>query len=129
LPLTVSIPEDCHARDFRQHLLEQLQALADQLGLQSDNSGYVAARPAKTGNQTGGYRVVIIQNYNDGDGAGGLLYHPCDRLGSRDDNIDLEFDKLLRQRRQPIRPSLSGSVLDLDVLTFDVPQLSESCGA
>jgi hypothetical protein len=67
-----------------------------------------------------------MQDYDDGAGAGGPLYDPCDELGSRDDNVDLEFDKLLRQRRQPIRSSLSGSVLDPDVLAFDVPQLSES---
>ena len=66
---------------------------------------------------------MIGQDYDDGDDAGGPLYDPCDRLGSRDDNVDLEFDKLLRQRRQPIRSSLSGSVLDPDVLAFDVSQL------
>ena len=67
-------------------------------------------------------RVRIGDNDN-GNGAGGSFSLLCAKSSHRDDHIDFAFGKLLRQRAKPLRLFGRKTVVQLDVLAFEITKL------
>src|SRR5439155_25670556 len=91
----VRIVEDRDARETRQRFLEQLQALAAELGLQREDAGDVTARATEALDQTRCDRIVVIDDHDDRDRRGRLLRSAYRGVIGREDYVDLELDQVL----------------------------------
>jgi len=79
------IPEDCHSRQARRDLFEQLQPFPGRAVLESHEAGGVAARPRQAVDEAGGDRIADDREH-DRHGAGRLQQRPhgCGAMGQDD---------------------------------------------
>jgi hypothetical protein len=90
-------------------------------------AGDVAAGVRQALGQSVTHRIRIGDKY-DGDGAGGAFRLACAQAGHRDNHIDFAFGKLLRQGAIPLRLFGGKTVVQFDVLAFDVAKLVKRLG-
>src|SRR5262249_6062137 len=117
------LPEDCEPSGTRNGLLEQLEALADQLRGKRGQPREVAGGPCEALDEPARHRIAG-SGEDDRDGPGRL--HDGARLGwGRDyDNVDLERDQLSRRRGESIE--VGRPVFDEDVPALDVTEITHS---
>ena len=108
----------------RQHVADQLDALASQFGGYAGDPGDVSARPRKARDQPRADRITRV-GHHDGDFVRRLL---CRLGGGREpshDDIDLETDQLGGQFGNPVGLSLCRSKLEPNVLSLDISQIAQ----
>ena len=109
----------------RQHVADQFDALASQLGAYAGDAGDVSARPRKARDQPRADRITRV-GHHDGDFVRRLLCRLCGGREPGHDDIDLETDQLGSQFGKPIGLSLCRSKLEPNVLSLDISQLAQS---
>src|SRR4029077_18990004 len=118
------IPEDRHARDTRQDLLEQSQPLHGQLREEGCESRDVPAWPREAGNEP--LADGIRNRYgDDGYCRGCLLCGTGCGPARRDDEVYLEADQIGRQIGKSFHPSFCKPPLDHGVSSLDPTALTQ----
>src|SRR4030095_8593194 len=95
------IPEDGHAREPGNDLLQKLQLFSAYLWGKRGQSSNVPTWPRKTGNEPISNRVKI-KRHNDGDRNSCFLDCTVCLRTSRDDDVYLKTHKFGRKRREAI---------------------------
>jgi len=108
------IPEDRHAGDPGQDLLEELQAFRSELRSKGAQSGDIPPRPGKADHKPSSYGVTS-RRHNDRDRAGGVLGGKRRGRAPGHDDIHLETDQLSREVGKPLGPSFCVPGLDDEV--------------
>ena len=107
----------------RQHVTDQLDALAGQFGGYARDAGDISARPGKARNQPRTDGISCL-GHDDRDVTRHLL---CRHSGGRepsDDDIDFETDQLGGQLGQPFEMSFRRPKLKSNVLPLDIAQIA-----
>ncbi|HZD29814.1 MAG TPA: hypothetical protein VE251_14125 [Xanthobacteraceae bacterium] len=118
------IGETGDAARRRQHVADELDAFAGEFRADARNSGDVAARPRKAGDESRGDRISRVR-HDDGDFVRGLLCRLSGGREPRDDDVDLETDQLGGQFGKPAELSLRRSKFVSNVLPFDIPEIAQ----
>src|SRR5829696_6503469 len=108
------VEESADAGRARHRLLDQLHALALQLGNKGAEPGDVAARPRELGDHARTDRLADRRHY-DRDALGRVLRRERGRGPSRDDEIDPGCNELGRDFRKPRHLAVRRPVLDVKV--------------
>src|SRR5207253_552568 len=119
------IGENGDAARRRQHVADELDAFAGQFRGDARNSGDVAARPRKAGDEPGADWISRVR-HDDGDFVRGLLCRLSGGGEPGDDDVDLETDQLGGQLRKPVELSVRRSKLVTNVLPFDIPEIAHA---
>ena len=118
----IALVERCHARDFGKHLVKEFDPLWPK-GLRHEAQPRdVPAGPSEARHQSRPHRIGHA-HHHDGNRLGGFFGGLCGRCIDGDDRVDLELQKLIRQRGQPLIVSGRIPQLDADVTPFDVAPL------
>src|SRR5215831_55687 len=107
----------------RQHVTDQLDALAGQFGGYARDAGDVSARSGKAHDQAGADRISGL-GHHDRDFPRRLL---CRHSGGRepsDDDIDLETNQFSCQFGKSVDLSFRRPKLKSNVLPLDIPQIA-----
>ena len=128
------MPQHGDAGGPRDSLLEQPEALGDQLGTDEGRPGHVAVRPRQTGDQPVTDRIGHPPD-DDRNGSGCLLSRAARRRAHCNDHIDVASHQVSCQLGQPIQFPIGKSAFDGDVLSLDVTKVAqplqervETCG-
>jgi len=119
------MPEGRDPRNLGEGLLEQLQALRDQLGAEVRQPGDVPTRPRETGHEPVSDRIAN-DRHDDGDRGGRLLYSTGRWRIRREDEVDLETGQFGRQTWEPLDLPIGRSVLNEDVLTLHIAAFAQA---
>src|SRR5262245_19217970 len=107
----------------RNEFLEHLESLACQLG---GNAGY----PGRfaTGSRNARYQTLerVAGADHDGNGVRGLLGRSQTLIAGNEQHVYVEAGELARQFGQPIEIALRPSDLDMNILSLDIAQLTQS---
>jgi len=106
----------------RQHLLEQLEALADEILLQGGHAGDIPARPRQTLHQSRSHRIAVVRDHDDRDGRRCLLGGSCRGRRRGHDDIDFAPDQFLCYYREAFCLIARGELLDPEVPAFGVAE-------
>src|SRR5262249_12231202 len=119
------IVENRYARSLRNNYLHELQSLPPQFGADACQPCDVPTWSSEVGDEPGADRISNGRD-DDRNRAGGLLdgHRYCRRWG--DNDIRLGTDQFGRKLGQSLDLSARESVLDGNVLPFDVPELLQS---
>ena len=124
--LNRGIQPAAYTREVRKCFLQQLKPLAQYLaaGVQGE-PGDVPARPRQTGDKPGTDRIGNV-GHDDRDGRGRLHGRNRTRIDPGDDNVHGEPDQVRSKRGQPFQLSVSGAVLDDDILANAVAEAPQA---
>ena len=129
-PLGIYIVEHSHLVQSRQSLLEELEPLSGELGIEEGEPGDVSRRLSEVAHDARRYRVPDRSHYQWN--ARGLVQQRLGRQGRRrHDDIGLVRNQLSRERWNKLSVAVRVPFLELYVSAFDVSQvahrLAESC--
>ena len=119
----VGIGHDRQSAEAGDDLAQEFEALARKFGRRERQAGDVAARPRQTGDEASAKRVRHRREH-DRDDRGRLLRRE-DRRSRRDNDIDLEPDKLGGDLRETLAASLRPANLDRDGATLDPAEFAQ----
>src|SRR5262249_24893979 len=120
------VRKDRHTVDLGDGLLEQLQPFASYF--RADGVGQpcdVPARACQARDESEPNSTGTTGNHDDGDRLGGILGCRYSLRPLGHDDVHFEPDQLDREVGQPVEPTLSGSIVDDDILALDPPELAQ----
>ena len=120
----LGVGQQSDARQARRDLLEQRQPLADDAGLERQETREIAAGPRQAGDEARADRVGDDDEH-DRDRAGLALQCRGDRRRMGEDHVGLQGDQLFRERRQPICVAGRKASVDADIAAFRPSELVE----
>jgi hypothetical protein len=118
------IPQDRDAGDARQQLLQQLEPLCVDLGRHRGRPRDVPSGAGDARDDPGGDGIAD-RSHDDREGSRSLFRGESGRCASRNNDVDLETDRLRDKRWVAIIATLCPSVLDHDVLALDVAEIAQ----
>jgi hypothetical protein len=113
------IPEEGHAGEGGEQVLEELQLFPAEVGGQGSQSGDVAPRPGEAGDEAAPHRIAHAHHHN-GDRRGRVLGGPGRWRPIGHDDLHRETDPLSREGREPLVLPFCPTVLQDEVLAFDI---------
>jgi hypothetical protein len=120
------IPEDRHPGDLREGLLEQLQVLADNLRAGDEGQSCdIRPRPREAGDEATLDGIEDCHR-DDGDRPGRILGRQGRCRGYRNDDVNLQAHQFVHEVGKPLVLPFRISVLDRDVLAFDVTEFAQA---
>src|SRR5262245_24168447 len=132
LPIRIRAPDEdwpgsrrLNLGETRNNLLEQLETLPGQFGTKDGKPRDISPRSRKAADKTGAHRIANAC-HDDGNGAGRLLECAGTRSPLRHDDVDVEADQLRREAREGIEHPFCPSVLDDDILSFQVTEIAKA---
>jgi hypothetical protein len=118
------IPEDRHAGDAGQELLDELQPFPSEIRSKSAQPGDISSRPRETGDEPRS-NGISRRCHHDGDRLGCALGSKGPGRTRGHDDIHLETDELRREVWERLGLAVRITVLDHDVLTFHVAEVAQ----
>ena len=119
----IGIGHDRQLAEAGDGLAQEFQALARKLGRRERQAGDVATRPRQTGDEASAKRVRHRRKHDWDDR--GRLFRCEDRRSRRDNNIDLEPDKLGSDLGETLGASLRPTNLDRDGAPLDPAEFAQ----
>jgi hypothetical protein len=116
------IPQDADPRGRWHELFEEFEPFREQIGVSVCKARGVPTRTGQTGHESGADGIRFAHEH-DGDRARDFLGRESAAGRCRNENIDLDTDELRGERGEPLDLPRRISLLDDDVLTFDVSKL------
>ena len=119
----VGIGHDRQSAEAGDDLAQEFEALARKFGRRERQAGDVAARPRQTGDEASAKRVRHRREHDRDDR--GRLFRCEHRRSRRDNDIDLEPDKLGGDLRETLEASLRPANLDRDGAALDPAEFAQ----
>ena len=125
----IGIPNHRDSCKIRRHLVQKLQAFGGEIGGNKRNPSDIAAGTGEARHQTGLNRI-LAHRHHDRYRAGCGSYQRCYVATEREYDVGFDRNQLCRKGAQPLWLTLRITILDNEVLCFDVsqvPQTSAKC--
>ena len=119
-----SIPKNRDLAGARDHLLEQFQALRDQLGRKGSHASNVSTGARQAGDRACAHRVRDERD-DDGDPGSRLFRREGGRRRRRNDDVHVAANQVGGESRQPVLLARRPAVLNGKVLPLDPAQLAQ----
>jgi hypothetical protein len=120
------INEDCDTGERRDRLLQQLEALPQQLAIPQFQPSQIAIGPRQAGDEPLCHQIGSCDPNHNGDGCGHLLDCPCRLDRVRPEDIRRALDQRRGEGRKPLGLPLGIAGVEEDGVALDIAQVPEA---